>query len=651
MIFDLRYLQRSGLEAVQGGALMRLEPNLARPAVHFDQALKAPLRYREAMSALHEVVVGDHRRRPKDRTAWRAFQQAQAEEEAALRAVVVDGAKREALAKLRAEVPPATLQADFRREHERYWRARRSWAAELAANDPALFRALVPCDPVVTVAPDTVFFECFAKDESSYACLYVDRDAFEGQGEAKLGTTNVDYSLQLFDAFQALRSYRQTRLLVDPAGFGVSTEGAGLVREEKIDLPPGWLKGFGQISSAVGLASREVELSVDAVYSLLAFLKRHREKAGPRALRFVLEPGQRAQVVIEPWNQVVESHGARYAGERAETIKVWGRRRLSVLARLLPLAERVTVRLLGTGLPSFWTVHLGEMRFVLGLSGWTTNDWTKGVSLELLAGAVTLEGAAPRVASRVLAHLKASHLASVEQLAALAEAPRQVLLGALHELATQGQIIFDPARGVYRLREVLPVALSESLLGPPREELRHGRQAFTRGAVTLERREVLASGRARFAARVAGVQGRTEACEALFDADGAYTKASCGCAHAHRAGLRQGPCRHLIALKLYVDATLANGALVSCLRRYTQPRSTPSWRPRPPSPSCPDDPSGRHRLSHSSPRPMFFVGRPPTVALRYAEDQSNTFSRDGRRSPLRYRTWSCGVKSVASGPP
>ena len=41
--------------------------------------------------------------------------------------------------------------------------------------------------------------------------------------------------------------------------------------------------------------------------------------------------------------------------------------------------------LLGTGLPSFWSVRMGEMRFLLGLSGWTANDWTGGTALDQLA--------------------------------------------------------------------------------------------------------------------------------------------------------------------------------------------------------------------------------------------------------------------------
>ena len=55
-----------------------------------------------------------------------------------------------------------------------------------------------------------------------------------------------------------------------------------------------------------------------------------------------------------------------------------------VLARLLPLVESIEVHLLATGLPSFWVVRMGEMIFTLGLSGWTTNDWSAGSALDLL---------------------------------------------------------------------------------------------------------------------------------------------------------------------------------------------------------------------------------------------------------------------------
>src|SRR6187397_3731534 len=88
---------------------------------------------------------------------------------------------------------------------------------------------------------------------------------------------------------------------------------------------------------------------------------------------------------MEPWETPIYSYGATYQGPPGEPIRVWGRQRLLVLARLLPLVERIDVYLLGTGLPSFWVAQMGEMRLTLGLSGWTTNDWTRSAALDLLA--------------------------------------------------------------------------------------------------------------------------------------------------------------------------------------------------------------------------------------------------------------------------
>ena len=51
-------------------ALM-LSPNLSRSPVSFEAELAKPIRFREAVSALHEIVVGDLRWKPKDHTAYR----------------------------------------------------------------------------------------------------------------------------------------------------------------------------------------------------------------------------------------------------------------------------------------------------------------------------------------------------------------------------------------------------------------------------------------------------------------------------------------------------------------------------------------------------------------------------------------------------
>src|SRR5207253_3260368 len=107
---------------------------------------------------------------------------------------------------------------------------------------------------------------------------------------------------------------------------------------------------------------------------------RHKAAKSPRAVRFELTPGAPVTIVLEPWEKRIVLHTTPYTGARAEVIRTWGRDRLRVLARLLPLLDGADVYLLGTGLPSFWVMRMGEMKLTLGLSGWTANDWTSGGS-------------------------------------------------------------------------------------------------------------------------------------------------------------------------------------------------------------------------------------------------------------------------------
>jgi hypothetical protein len=537
MRVDLRYLGASGVRAIPGGEALAFAPNLAREEVFFDAELTHPLRYREAMSALHDVVVGDLRFKKRDKSAYEAWKKEKQQEEQNLRRAVYDREMQD-LSGL-GDVP-RDLELQFKTKHALYWRERVRWANELMRNDPALFRALVPCDPVVTVAPDVVFFECFAKDESAYGCLTVDRDAFRGADKARLGTTNVDYSLALFDHFQSLRSYRSTRLLVDPAGFTVKTEDNPDIREEKIDLPPSWLRGFGQIQAAMAIPARRVSLSTDVVYSIVAFLKRHREKTGPRSLRFELVPGERARVILEPWGTTLVSHGARYDGPTRESIRVWGRRRLAAFARTLPLAHGYEVRLLGTGLPSVWVADLGEMKMVLALSGWTTNDWTSGTSLEHHFGDAEVDAALVESVARLFQTKRA---AAHAEILAVAGGSQRVMEACLVALAKRGQLLYDFAHRVHRYRPILPVALSEKLLGPEPEEIVKGRDLARSGAVQVARREKVGTGWL----VMANVGGQR--CEAIIDADGALKKAQCSCSHFFKSGLRRGPCRHLFAMR------------------------------------------------------------------------------------------------------
>jgi hypothetical protein len=265
-------------------------------------------------------------------------------------------------------------------------------------------------------------------------------------------------------------------------------------------------------------------------------------------------------LVLEPWEKRIVLHGTPYLGPRPEVIRTWGRDRLRVLARLLPLIEGADVYLLGTGLPSFWSVSMGEMRLLLGLSGWTTNDWTGGSALDQIAP--PLEPSTDLLGD-VAAAFKDSSTRTFEEVRQRTEASAPYVAAALNRLALMGQLIHDLPAGVYRWRQIMPVALSLNEVGPESPETAAGRELAAAGQVTITRDERSPSG----LRLLAGIMGSaTEAAafigllqaagrpinapaEAVLDGDGRILRGKCNCSYHRQAGLRRGPCRHLQALR------------------------------------------------------------------------------------------------------
>jgi hypothetical protein len=94
-----------------------------------------------------------------------------------------------------------------------FYRAKRKYFDYLYKKDLDAWFVL---DPVITVHPDEVFFECFSQDESTYGRLGASYEVFKNIGEFACGTTNIDYSVDLYNEFQKIRRYKTTMFQVDP---------------------------------------------------------------------------------------------------------------------------------------------------------------------------------------------------------------------------------------------------------------------------------------------------------------------------------------------------------------------------------------------------------------------------------------------------
>lgn len=542
MSVSLSYIGRSQLRQSSGGQrILELAPNLSRDKVALDAVLKEPIRFREAISTLHDVVVNDLTFRPRDKSAYEEWKKQQEVRERAICQAAMQTA-RETVAAGRAPEPTEEMKQQHRQALNRYWKARSQLNGRLREENETLWRRLMPYDPVITVADDVVFFECFSSDESSYGCLTIDRDAcFANTQEACAGTTNLDYSWELYHNLQSLRTYRETRFHINPEGFSVQTSDRADSREEKIELPDGWLRGFVQLQAAMALPMKKVTLGIDAVYSLLAWLKRHREQHGPRAIRFELADGKSPLMVLEPWNVAIESPSTVYKGAATEPVRIWGRRRLMSLARLLPLATQVDVYLPGTGLPSFWVVQMGNMRLTLGLSGWTTDDWTRGSAVQMLLPPT--EPSLSQVASAA-EQLSQRRMLTFDRIRTDLKCSTAAAASVMIHLALRGQAIFDLHADVFRWRQILPMALSDRELGSPHPELAAAQQIVADGKVKVETRQEAQRGGSIVTGKV-----ENQSCEVLIDGDGIVEKGKCRCSWHFKFGVRNGPCRHLQALR------------------------------------------------------------------------------------------------------
>ncbi len=512
----LSYAGLSTVVAEEGTDRLALFTNLNRDAVKVDAQVKHPLRLREALSTLHGIVASDFRYVPKDRTAYMAY--------------------------MRMKRESAGMGM---------WQAQQAYYAWLQRNDPLAFVGL---DPVVTAHPDQLLFEAFSKDEGTYASLGLDWKAFNLDAPAGYGTTNIDFSAALFQRVQQLRSYRPTRLSLGTQARSASEGTAPAAGAERLDknvsVPDSWLRGFLQVQSAATFPLDTFHLAPIDLYNVLRHLRLNGDRKGKlRGTRIELVPGEPARIVLEPWEVVIPSTAGLYKGRAAKVVRVWGRRRLMLLRRLLPFVEAVDVHLMGSGLPSFWVFRAVEITLTLGLTGFTTSNWSQALNFDLLLPRKTQTS---KPLEAILGHLRKVWFASTKDLTKATDLKGASLMEALQAGCQQGRLMYDLAADVFRLRPMTdaPLDLERLEYRNQREKVAHD-LLVRRGAVRIATENRIPGTGLELAGKVVVEEDKREYRPQLLMADeGQVTKAECTCTFFRKQGLKAGPCTHLIALRL-----------------------------------------------------------------------------------------------------
>lgn len=509
---DISYAGQSRMLTDGGESRLALFGNLKRDPVFLDGVVQEPLRLREAMGALYSIVGSDYRYVPKDRTAYNAFR--------------------------RMRSQSANLNA---------WQAQHAYFDWLLRNDPLAYLIL---DPVITVHPDRVFMEVFSKDEGSYANLSIDLEAFDLKSKPVCGTTNIDFSQTLYESIQKFRSYRETRITIGQEAVKVATTGQDEVLEKHIKVPDSWMRGFLQVQSSTLLPMDSFKLKAIDLYNVMRHLRMHGDQKGKRrGLRIELVPGERPRIVMEPWETVIESSCEIYTGRQAKVIRVWGRRRLMLLRRMLSFVDEVDVHLLGSGLPSFWVLRAGHMTLTLGLTGFTASNWSQAVNFDLLMPRKTQE---TNEVGKVVKHLAEKWSGDRASLTKATKLDGPELTESLQLGCQYGQIMYDLAANRFRLRPLTDTPLNFDRLEfrSPRERLAHD-LVHRKNAVSITSENRIHGSGLELTGKADVKEDKREyRPQMLLSDEGFVSRAECTCNAYRQQGLKHGPCTCLIALRL-----------------------------------------------------------------------------------------------------
>jgi hypothetical protein len=425
------------------------------------------------------------------------------------------------------------------------WDAQKEY---LALQYSAAARRDEPLDPVLTIAPDAVRLEVMSRDESTYAQLVLRRPAalvdadHPGDGGRAYGTTHIDLAAAL-GSLARVRAYRPTTL---------DFTSAGEPTKRTRSVPVAWLRAFGQMQAATLLAADRFEIAPIDLYNVLLTLRMRKAKTAPRGLRYELVPGEAPRLVIEPWDLVVRGTGGPYRGAQPRVIRTWGRQRLNVLARILPHARKLEVAVAGPGLPSIYVADLGDATLALALSGWTDASWAGVSTFDLLAADDD-----PRQLDAAVAALATP--ATPDALAAQLGRPRSEVRRTLLAGLAQLRLGHDLATGELYARPLTATPVPPELLKfrDPREAAAH-RLLGEAGAVTLSKvADQGAEGTAIEGQVVDAKAHRTFYPGFTIDREGRTAGASCTCNAFRRSGIKEGPCEHMIALRVQYARELA----------------------------------------------------------------------------------------------
>jgi predicted nucleic acid-binding Zn finger protein len=213
------------------------------------------------------------------------------------------------------------------------------------------------------------------------------------------------------------------------------------------------------------------------------------------------------------------------------------------------VAKRFTVKLLGTGMPSFYVADLGDMNFTLGLSGWTANDWSRSGNFDLLAPRQEIDH---EIKQTVFKTLKKHWFAGLPQLVQETGYDAGTITGALTAYTQAGRVIYDINNKVYRVRELTkePLSLDQLRFASPQEEA--AAKLLNDFAIDCKKEDLGEGYKLRATVKT---KRKNFNAELIIDGDERIIGGNCDCSFYVENKLHKGPCEHMLAMRQAYNKT------------------------------------------------------------------------------------------------
>lgn len=226
-------------------------------------------------------------------------------------------------------------------------------------------------DPIVTAGAGQVRFEGFSSCNGVYARLDIRPEGLDGEFLAS-GTTNVDFNEPVLNALNGIGKAEQMLLSVGQQSVTVVSERARVV-EQKVTLPPRWIKGLTSVQHY--LAEMEPVFTLNRPQALQLFGSL--PKGTLKADLFVVQ--RAGKFLFSPLGQGL-------------AVRVGGAHRLRLMEGLLPFIDELRVYRATDGQAAGFVLLMGPLHLVFAFSADAYRGFSgEGKALEYLIDTLPLE--------------------------------------------------------------------------------------------------------------------------------------------------------------------------------------------------------------------------------------------------------------------